>query len=102
MTGCAPTLAQALQPFPQYCGKLLGLNEQHGNSIYRSFQGSVERRFQGGFYLLGSLTLQQLFTNASNNVQSGNNTDVSSGGNSGAFSPYDNRARTRSLRTMFP
>ena len=39
MTGCAPTIAQALQPFPQYCGNLLGLNEQHGNSIYRSFQG---------------------------------------------------------------
>ncbi len=89
MTGCAPTLAQALLPFPQYCGNLGGLNEQHGNSIYRSFQGKVERRFQGGLYILGSLTLQKLFTNASNNVQSGNNTGVGSGGNSGAFSPYN-------------
>jgi Carboxypeptidase regulatory-like domain len=89
MTGCAPTLAQALLPFPQYCGVLLGLNEQHGNSIYRSFQASVNRRFQGGFYLLGALTLQKLYTNASNNVQSGNNTGVGSGGNSGAFSPYN-------------
>jgi Carboxypeptidase regulatory-like domain len=89
MTGCAPTIAQALLPFPQYCGTLLGLNEQHGNSIYRSFQGRVERRIQGGFYILGALTLQKLFTNASNNVQSGNNTGVGSGGNSGAFSPYD-------------
>jgi hypothetical protein len=94
MTGCAPTLAQALLPFPQYCGTLQGLNEQRGNSIYNSFQGSVERRFQGGFYLLGALTLQHMTTNASNNVQSGNNTGVGSGGNSGAFSPYDNsRAR---------
>jgi hypothetical protein len=89
MTGCAPTLAQALLPFPQYCGVLLGLNEQHGNSIYRSFQGSVNRRFEGGFYLLGALTLQKLYTNASNNVQSGNNIGVGSGGNSGAFSPYN-------------
>jgi hypothetical protein len=89
MTGCAPTLAQALLPFPQYCGVLQGLNEQHGNSIYRSFQGSVNRRFQGGFYLLGALTLQKLYTNASNNVQSDNNTGVGSGGNSGAFSPYN-------------
>jgi hypothetical protein len=89
MTGCAPTIAQALQPFPQYCGNLLGNNEQHGTSIYRSFQGKVERRFQGGLYMLGSLTLQKLFTNASNNVQSGNNTGVGAGGNSGAFSPYD-------------
>ena len=89
MTGCAPTIAQALLPFPQYCGVLLGLNEQHGNSIYRSFQGKVERRYQGGLYILGSLTLQKLFTNASNNVQSGNNINPGSGGNSGAFSPYD-------------
>jgi len=89
MTGCAPTLAQALLPFPQYCGVLLGLNEQHGNSIYRSFQGKLERRYQGGLYVLGSLTLQKLFTNASNNVQTGNNISVGSGGNSGAFSPYD-------------
>jgi len=89
MTGCAPTIAQALQPFPQYCGNLLGNNEQHGTSIYRSFQGKVERRFQGGLYILGSLTLQKLFTNASNNVQSGNNTGLGAGGNSGAFSPYD-------------
>jgi Carboxypeptidase regulatory-like domain len=89
MTGCAPTLAQALLPFPQYCGELQGLNEQHGNSIYRSFQGAVNRRFQGGFYLLGALTLQKLFTNASNNVQSGANTGLGAGGNSGAFSPYN-------------
>ncbi len=89
MTGCAPTIAQALSPFPQYCGNLLGLNEEHGNSIYNSFQGKVERRYQGGLYILGSLTLQKMFTNASNNVQSGNNISVGSGGNSGAFSPYD-------------
>jgi hypothetical protein len=94
MTGCAPTIAQALLPFPQYCGTLLGLNEQRGNSIYESFQGKVERRFQGGLYLLGALTFANLYTNASNNTQSGNNTGVGSGGNSGAFSPYDNsRAR---------
>ena len=96
MTGCAPTIAQALQPFPQYCGNLLGLNEQHGNSIYRSSREGVNRRFQGGFYLLGSLTLQKLFTNASNNVQSGNNTGVGAGGNSGAFSPYD-QSRARAI-----
>jgi Carboxypeptidase regulatory-like domain len=89
MTGCAPTLAQALLPFPQYCGQLQGLNEEHGNSIYRSFQSSVNRRFQGGFYLLGALTLQKLLTNASNNVQSGANNGLGAGGNSGAFSPYN-------------
>jgi hypothetical protein len=94
MTGCAPTIAQALLPFPQYCGTLQGLNEQRGNSIYESFQGKVERRFQGGLYLLGALTFANLYTNASNNTQSTANTGVGAGGNSGAFSPYDNsRAR---------
>jgi Carboxypeptidase regulatory-like domain len=94
MTGCAPTLAQALLPFPQYCGTLQGLNEQRGNSIYESFQGKVERRMQGGLYLLGALTFANLYTNASNNTQSTANTGVGAGGNSGAFSPYDNsRAR---------
>jgi Carboxypeptidase regulatory-like domain len=94
MTGCSPTLAQALLPYPQYCGVLLGLNEQRGNSIYNSFQSSIQRRYQGGFYLLGAVTLQHLITNASNNTQSGNNTGVGAGGNSGSFSPYDNsRAR---------
>ena len=27
MTGCAPTVAQALLPFPQYCGNIYGQNE---------------------------------------------------------------------------
>jgi hypothetical protein len=96
MQSCKPTIAQALLPFPQYCGTLLGLNEQHGTSIYRSFQGKVERRFQGGLYALGSLTLQKLFTNAANNTQSQNASNLGSGGNSGAFSPY-NESRAYSI-----
>jgi hypothetical protein len=49
---------------------------------------------QGGLYLLGALTLANLYTNASNNTQSTNNISVGSGGNSGAYSPYNNsRAR---------
>jgi hypothetical protein len=27
MTGCAPTVAQALLPFPQYCNNITGLHE---------------------------------------------------------------------------
>ena len=27
MTGCAPSVAQALRPYPQYCDNLQGLNE---------------------------------------------------------------------------
>ncbi len=36
-SACSPTVAQALLPFPQFCGNLQGLNENHGNSIYHSF-----------------------------------------------------------------
>ena len=68
MQACQPTIAQALLPFPQYCGQLDGLNEQHGTSIYHSLQAKVERRLQGGLYILGSLTWQKLFTDAANNV----------------------------------
>ena len=93
MQACQPTIAQALLPFPQYCGSLLGLNEQHGTSIYHSFQGKVERRLQGGLYILGSLTWQKMFTDAANNVQSQNSSNQGSGGNSGAFSPFDTSRR---------
>ncbi len=97
MQACSPTLAQALLPFPQYCGPLAGLNEQHGTSIYHSLQAKVERRLQGGLYILGSLTWQKMFTNASNNTQSTNNTGAGSGGNSGAFSPFDPSRRDYAL-----
>jgi hypothetical protein len=93
MQACQPTIAQALLPFPQYCGSLLGLNEQHGTSIYHSFQGKVERRLQGGLYILGSFTWQKMFTDAANNTQSQNASNQGSGGNSGSFSPFDTSHR---------
>lgn len=86
MTGCAPTMAQALLPYPQYCSTLQGLNEGHADSIYNSFQGQVERRFQGGLYLLGALTVAKLYTNAAYSTQSGSGD--TGAGNNGLFSPY--------------
>ena len=86
MTGCSPTLGQALLPYPQYCGNLQGLNEGHANSIYNSFQGKVERRMHSGLYLLGSLTVSKLYTNGTYSTQSAAG---GSGSNNGQFSPYD-------------
>jgi hypothetical protein len=34
MTGCAPSVAQALRPYPQYCDNLVGLNQNRGESQY--------------------------------------------------------------------
>ena len=59
MTGCAPSLAQALLPYPQYCGNLQGDNENHGTSTYHSLQAKVEKRFSGGTYFLALLHLVQ-------------------------------------------
>jgi hypothetical protein len=82
---CSPTLAHALVPFPQYCGVLQGENEEHGNSIYNSFQGRIERHFKNGFYLLGSLTISKMYTDAAESVQSF--IDYSGGQNK--FSPFN-------------
>lgn len=88
MTGCKPTIAQALLPYPQYCGVLQGENEQHATSIYHSFQARVERHFSDGLYLLGSLTVQKLMTDASDTTQAGNTTGTGNQGNNGQFSPF--------------
>jgi len=83
---CGATVAQALLPFPQYCGVLQGLNEGHGNSFYSSIQLRVERRFQKGLYGLASFTGARLTENASDNTQtSGEGTT----GNTGTISPYN-------------
>ncbi len=86
---CSATIAQALIPYPQFCGVLQGQNEQHATSIYQSFQAHVERHLTGGFYLLGSLTVAKLYTDASDTTQSGNDNGTGNQGNNGQFSPYN-------------
>jgi hypothetical protein len=93
MQACAPTVAQALVPYPQYCGVLQGQNEQHATSIYNSFQAKVERHMANGLYLLSTLTVQKLKTDASDTVQSTNTAGVGNQGNNGQFSPFNYKAR---------
>ncbi|HVT91550.1 MAG TPA: TonB-dependent receptor [Bryobacteraceae bacterium] len=64
MTGCAPTVAQALLPYPQYCGNIYGQNESNGNSTYHALQVSAEKRFSAGFYFLASYTFSKTLTDA--------------------------------------
>jgi hypothetical protein len=88
MNACAPTLAQALTPYPQYCGVLQGQNEQHATSIYNSFQSSVQRHFRDGLYTLWSLTVQKMYTDASDTTQATNTNGTGNQGNNGQFSPF--------------
>jgi hypothetical protein len=97
MLGCAPTVAQALLPYPQYCSRFFGAAENAGNSTYHSLQLKVERRFAQGLWLLGSYTLAKVLTD-SDTIQS-----VALGTWSGSlatsiFSPYQ-RERNKSLAT---
>jgi len=90
---CAPTVAQALLPFPQFCGPLQGLNENKGNSIYHSFQFKAERNFRHGLYMLVSYTNAKLISDASDNTQQLGGTWNAT---QGVISPFE-KQRARSL-----
>jgi len=87
MTGCAPSVAQALLPFPQYCNNITALNENQGSSSYNAFQLKAEHRFRAGLWALLSYTNSKLITNADNTENLFNPT---------YFSPFE-RSRNRSL-----
>src|SRR2546430_17403643 len=87
MTGCSPSVAQALRPFPQYCNSIPGLNENQGSSTYHAFQLKAEHRFSEGFWALLSYTNSKLITNADNAESPLNPT---------YFSPFE-LSRNRSL-----
>ena len=93
MTGCAPSLAQALLPYPQYCGSLQGANENHGTSIYHSLQAKVEKRFSAGTFFLVSYTWAKLITSGTDNIQ---RESVTWSGASGVISPFE-QSRNRAL-----
>ena len=86
MTGCAPSVAQALRPFPQYCDNLQGLNENHGSSHYNSLQMKLEKRFSDGIYGLVSYTLSKTISSASDNTQ---RDAVTWSGLQGVISPFE-------------
>lgn len=86
MTGCAPSVAQALRPFPQYCDELTGLNENHGKSHYNSLQMKLEKRFSGGTYALVSYTLSKTISSGSDNTQ---RAALTWSGLQGVISPFE-------------
>ena len=93
MTSCAPTVAQALRPYPQYCDNLQGLNENCGTSDYHSLQAKLEKRFSHGTYFLVSYTLGRMYTSGADNTQ---RDALTWNGASGSISPYE-QGRNRAL-----
>ncbi|HVT93053.1 MAG TPA: TonB-dependent receptor [Bryobacteraceae bacterium] len=89
---CSPTVAQALVPYPQFCGGMTGVNENQGNSIYNAFQASYERQFSSGLYLGANYTWSKLMTDASSTTQS----TAGYGGIGSVINPFQG-ARNRSL-----
>ncbi len=81
---CAPTVAQALVKYPQFCGGLTGLNENQGTSMYNSFQTKIEKQFAGGFYAGANYTYSHLTTDASSTTQA----TAGYGAIGGVISPY--------------
>jgi hypothetical protein len=54
--GCAPTVAQALTRYPQWCGTVANYNENAGHSSFYSLQVKAEKRYSHGLWLLTSYT----------------------------------------------
>jgi hypothetical protein len=94
LSSCAPSVAQALLPYPQYCGRLQGINENAGNSTYHSFQFKAEKRVANGTWLLGSYTVSKLITDS----ESIHSPVMGGDGPVGAISPFQRR-RNKSLST---
>ena len=66
MVACAPSVAQALLPYPQYCNGLYGVDENKGFSTYNSFQLKAEHRFSKGMWALLSYTNAKWISDANN------------------------------------
>jgi Carboxypeptidase regulatory-like domain len=92
MTGCAPSVAQALLPYPQYCGSIQGNNENAGNSTFHSFQLKVEKRWSQGLWFLGSYTLAKSITDA----ESTQADELTWNGSHAVISPFE-RQRNKGL-----
>jgi hypothetical protein len=93
INNCQPTVAQALLPFPQYCGSLTGLNENLGSSTYHAFQLKIEKRMSAGLYMLLAYTHSKLLTSAAGVTQV---TGLTGGVTSSVISPFE-MSRNKSL-----
>src|SRR5204863_7755138 len=87
---CKPPVAQALLPYPQFCGGVTALNENAGYSSYNSLQVKAEKRMSNGLMFLASYTWSK-FLGSGADQQIG-----ASYGYAGLISPYQ-RSRNKAL-----
>jgi hypothetical protein len=92
MRGCAPSVAQALVAYPQYCGGLIPVNDNSGNSTFHSLQIKAEKRVSHGTWLLASYTNSKLLT-STDTMQTGATTSATG---STVISPFE-RQRNKAL-----
>lgn len=91
MVQCQPTVAQALLPYPQFCGNLYSSSEFAGNSTYNSLQVKAEKRFSHGVWMLTSYTWSKFISSGSDQQS-----ETLLGGQTGVISPFQ-RERNKSL-----
>ena len=84
MQACAPSVAQALLPYPQFCGNLYNLGENAGISSFNSFQVKAEKRFSHGFWMLTSYTWSKF-------LSTGSDIQATTTVNWNAISPFERR-----------
>ena len=87
---CKPTVAQAMVAYPQYCGGLIGENENEGTSMYNSMQLSFQKSFGGGIFAGANYTLARLTTDASSTTQA----TAGYGAIGGVINPYQGSRNT--------
>jgi len=92
MQQCPATVAQALLPYPQFCGNLGNLGENAGNTTFHSLQVKAEKRYSHGLWMLTSYTLSK-FISSGSDIQA---SVFQWGGPNGVLSPFE-RKRNKSL-----
>jgi hypothetical protein len=89
MKACPASVAQALAPFPQYCGVMASVDENVGNSTYHAVEAKVEKRLSGGLSIFASYAFSKNLDDTDN---------VHPGGING-ISPFQQHQRAKGLST---
>ncbi len=71
LAACPPTVAQALLPYPQFCGPISGNTENEGNSTYNALQLQAIKRNSQGLWFTASYTVSKMISDSGGPYQPG-------------------------------